>query len=268
MTVPDRLKTARSKLGYTQKDLAEALGVTKAAVSSYETGRVSPSNEVHTLLSSLGINISWLLTGEGEMLTASQSDGGQGKAPGVSVSTDLRSASNGSVVVPTAPYGHGASMPGRDNGDTVPVQTVIPEAYLRMMTGGTVPTYPDGSPRVFLTHAVGDSMAPYIPDGHPVLIELEAPFVDGSRYALWLGEVEADVIKRVEVGARGIVTLRSDNPNVRPKTLIPTEDEGTYKDPDGDIYALKVRGRVLWPFDTGPAVFGQLADFARSLFPR
>lgn len=170
------------------------------------------------------------------------------------------------VELPAASYGYGATETGRDNGFAPGFERVVlPESYLRAMTGGQIPCYPDGRPRLLLTHAVGDSMAPYIPDGHPVLVEPETAFVDGARYALWLGDVAADVIKRVEIGAKGAVTLQSDNPNVRPKMLFLKDDAETYSDERGDAYKLTNRGRVLWPFDAGPAVLGQLADFARSL---
>lgn len=169
----------------------------------------------------------------------------------------------GGLAIPTTRNGHGTGT-GRDNSEPA-APTIFPEHQLRFMTGGNIPRYSDGSPRLTLSHAVGDSMAPYIPDGHPILYEPDAEFVDGARYAVWLGEAENDVVKRIQLGGKKSVTLVSDNPQVQPRTLWPTDDPEVWRDGNGDTIRMVVRGRVLFPFDTGPAVFGQLAEFARSL---
>ena len=170
----------------------------------------------------------------------------------------------GRVAVPTTPVGHGAGERRVSDGPALP--TLFDEDQLRLMTGGRIPRYPDGRPRLVLSHAVGDSMAPHLPDGHPILYEPEAALVDGARYALWLGEAEADVVKRVALRGGGGVALVSDNPAVGVRRLEPTEDAEVWRDAEfGGTLRLRVLGRVLYPFDTGPAVFGQLAEFARTL---
>ena len=68
-----------------------------------------------------------------------------------------------------------------------------------------------------------------------------------------------------QLGGKKSVTLVSDNPQVQPRTLWPTEDPEEWRDAGGETIRMVIRGRVLFPFDTGPAVFGQLAEFARSL---
>ena len=132
---------------------------------------------------------------------------------------------------------------------------------LRRMTGGDVPLDADGNVNLRLSFAIGDSMAPFIPDGAPFLYIPITSFVDGARYALWLGPAQADVIKRIEVRGGGVIHLVSDNPAVGRKVLRADEDEPeVFRDEDGEVYDLTIRGRVVWPLDTPQAVVGQIAD--------
>lgn len=55
----------RKKKGYTQKELAEQLGITDKAVSKWECGKSMPDNSIMILLCEiLGINVNELLSGE------------------------------------------------------------------------------------------------------------------------------------------------------------------------------------------------------------
>ncbi len=54
----ERLKELRLKRGWTQKELAEALGVARASISHWETGRVPPS--LHMLCEvRAALEVSW-----------------------------------------------------------------------------------------------------------------------------------------------------------------------------------------------------------------
>jgi len=174
------------------------------------------------------------------------------------------------IPIPTAPYGHGASFDGHaDNTDAEDRVTLYHEDTLRQMLGGDVPRDAQGRVSLRLSFAVGDSMAPFIPSGAPFLYVEGGAFVDGARYALWLGPTQADVIKRVEVHGGGVVHLVSNNSAVGRKELVAGDEEGVWFDAEGRDYDLTIRGRVVWPLDTPHAVMGQVADrlteFARSL---
>jgi SOS-response transcriptional repressor LexA len=67
-TMPERLKLARKRLGLNQKEMAKLLGVSQSNISSYEGGLHEPNSKALSVLSENGINLNWLLTGEGEML--------------------------------------------------------------------------------------------------------------------------------------------------------------------------------------------------------
>jgi transcriptional regulator with XRE-family HTH domain len=62
----ERLSLRRRELGMEQSDLARAANVTKAAISSYETGRREPRLEVLALLARrLHCTADWLLGADG-----------------------------------------------------------------------------------------------------------------------------------------------------------------------------------------------------------
>lgn len=162
------------------------------------------------------------------------------------------------IVYPVAINGHGASLEGRHNEDEY-AEARLPIQLVRTMMGGRVPR------NGLWTVARGESMAPYIPNGHPVFIEKAHEFVDGGRYAVWLGSGTGDVIKRVEVGTGGSIVLRSDNRQVRTKTLYPTEDPELWEDGEGGTVRMVIHGEVIWPPDTAAAVFSQFLELNQRL---
>ena len=63
-----RLKDLRDSLGIkNQTQFAEKLGITQASLSKYESGVVDIPDDVKVKIGDLGINLHWLLTGNGEM---------------------------------------------------------------------------------------------------------------------------------------------------------------------------------------------------------
>ena len=73
VAIGDRLSALREELGYSQREMGEAVGISGQAWGKYERGKSTPSTSVLKLLvSDVGVNPFWLLTGQGEML---QSEG-------------------------------------------------------------------------------------------------------------------------------------------------------------------------------------------------
>ena len=204
---------------------------------------------------------------------ATVSSGG-GEPSGRPTSTD------GLIRIPTAPYGHAATRGGpvtvdNTDGDEGTASFFHESALRALLGGGELPRDALGKVALRLSFAAGDSMAPFIPDGHPFLYTPgfgPGGFVDGARYALWLGTSHADVIKRVEVQAGGVVLLKSDNPSVSTRALYTGPEPGDWIDAEGKPYELHIQGQVVWPLDTPTAVVGLVADrmseFARSLLDR
>ncbi|MDP2174215.1 MAG: XRE family transcriptional regulator [Candidatus Cloacimonadaceae bacterium] len=68
MTTGERLKSIRKGLKLIQLDFAECLGVKASAISQMENGHIKPSlDTLYLLTTKYGINLHWLLTGNGEM---------------------------------------------------------------------------------------------------------------------------------------------------------------------------------------------------------
>lgn len=67
MPVHERLKEYLFFSKKNASQLADEIGVTQSAFSKTLKGKVLPSSKVLIPLSNMGLNINWLLTGEGDM---------------------------------------------------------------------------------------------------------------------------------------------------------------------------------------------------------
>lgn len=54
----------------TQEQISQQLGITKVTVSRYVTGERDPSMDFLKAVADMGCNLTWLFTGEGEMLVS------------------------------------------------------------------------------------------------------------------------------------------------------------------------------------------------------
>lgn len=66
-TIAERLLKVRNSLGFTQNQLAEKIGIKQGLYSKYETGALAISTQAIGALFALGVNLNWLLTGQGPM---------------------------------------------------------------------------------------------------------------------------------------------------------------------------------------------------------
>ena len=67
MKMKERILYIREKSGLNQEAFAQRIGVTKSAISGYETGRRDPSPQVlHSISREFRYDLNWLKTGEGE----------------------------------------------------------------------------------------------------------------------------------------------------------------------------------------------------------
>ncbi len=65
MTMEERIRQSRMALGYSQEYVAEQLGLSRQAVSKWESGKSSPDTKNLIALAELfGCSVQWLLTGE------------------------------------------------------------------------------------------------------------------------------------------------------------------------------------------------------------
>jgi len=67
-TIGSRIKAWRHSLGLTQAQFAERIGVHIGVLKKYEQGLNIPGGDALSAIAKTGVNMNWLLTGEGEML--------------------------------------------------------------------------------------------------------------------------------------------------------------------------------------------------------
>ena len=71
----ERLKALRKSLNLTQKDFAEKRGIKRNTLAKYETGVISPSTAVVSLICRVfNVNEDWLRSGQGEMFLPTGDD--------------------------------------------------------------------------------------------------------------------------------------------------------------------------------------------------
>lgn len=68
MTFSERIKKLRKYLDLSQKDFGEKIGVGTSHVSQWERNLSMPSSKALIGMAHIGVNINWLLTGDGEMM--------------------------------------------------------------------------------------------------------------------------------------------------------------------------------------------------------
>lgn len=68
MGIGERLKTWRNLRHLSGAKLGAALGVGQSAVANWESDRSAPAPDKLAILSEMGLNLNWLLTGKGPML--------------------------------------------------------------------------------------------------------------------------------------------------------------------------------------------------------
>lgn len=73
MEFGERLRAERKRLGLSQADAAQVLGVGRVALGHYENGRAMPTVDLLTNAQKAGMNVLWLLLGSDAQQTAIQS---------------------------------------------------------------------------------------------------------------------------------------------------------------------------------------------------
>ncbi|MDE7002931.1 MAG: helix-turn-helix domain-containing protein [Oscillospiraceae bacterium] len=72
----EQIRIARRGRGWTQEQLAEAIGVKRSVISKYENGAISPSiDTIQRIAEALGADISYLLSGESSVAKTHLAEG-------------------------------------------------------------------------------------------------------------------------------------------------------------------------------------------------
>lgn len=207
----DRLREARDLLGQSQEAMNPLLGLGKKSWQKYETAVSAPGSAVLAALSRHGINVNWVLTGQGPKKISQVAANEIGVQFAILPQRDVDLSGTSKSFVETEP----------DIGRL---------AFRRdwLVKQGVKPS------DCVLVRIIGDSMEPTLRDGGLVLVDssVERPDRDGI-YALMLDE--GLVLKRVQRGFEGELILHSDNAAYRDIEL--TAEQAS------KLYLI---GRAIW----------------------
>ncbi|MBR2326618.1 MAG: helix-turn-helix transcriptional regulator [Alistipes sp.] len=199
-----RVKLIRNRLGLTQTQLAQRLGIGKTALSMIETGRANLSTRNrNVLIQELNVNPDWLDTLEGEMFNAE---------PNLS---SFAHRTDGSVPMQSVPL---YSIEG--TAGLVPLfeqrGAFMPVNYIH------IPNLPKCDGAIYV---VGDSMYPLLKSGDIVLYKQLHDVEDifwGDMYLLSI-DIEGEeyvTVKYVQRSEReGYIRLASQNPHHADKDI-------------------------------------------------
>ncbi|WP_414502636.1 XRE family transcriptional regulator [Zymobacter sp. IVIA_5232.4 C2] len=192
LSIGERLRSERKRLGLNQADLGKAGGVQLLAQSNYENGKRTPSAEYLSAVAKQGVDVQYVLTGVRAIQLDSFSS-----ADAVSIPVfDLEAAA-----------GHGTPLDAENVIYTFP----LPSEFLDE-NGLNV------SQCIMLTIR-GDSMEPTLFDGDVVLVDKSINKPDGVFLISSDGELR---VKRVQRVAGGAYILISDNTRYREELIPPT----------------------------------------------
>ncbi|MBF0612372.1 MAG: helix-turn-helix transcriptional regulator, partial [Magnetococcales bacterium] len=69
MKLSDRIQTSRKNAGFTQKELADRVGISQTAIHKLECGRSRSSRRTVAIAIACGVDPIWLETGRGDMIS-------------------------------------------------------------------------------------------------------------------------------------------------------------------------------------------------------
>jgi phage repressor protein C with HTH and peptisase S24 domain len=229
MSIGDRVKRARKRIGMNQKELASAIGIKQPTLSELERGESRSSAYLVQIAEACKVNPRWLATGIGDMLDASQPlPESNAEMVDIEVTEGDEPLRSDEVWLPILrevefAAGDGATQVIENHG--AQERFSLP----RLARQGVQPH------NAALAVAKGDSMMPAIHDGATLGIDKGCQgIIDGKIYALDHGGMLR--VKRLYRLPLNRVRVVSDNADEYP------EEVYSLADPD----APKVLGRVFW----------------------
>lgn len=234
-TISSRLKEERERLGMTQPAFAEAAGAGKRTLIEWEKGTTSPSVVQLSALSSIGVDVYYVLSGTHNLFLDPQLPKKENLSRNkhlpsndqCKVSESLSTAPDGFILVPhyevQASAGHGSLV----HSEQIVDYLAFKADWVRNTLGVT-------QKDLALISVKGDSMEPVLSNEDLILVDMRKNRVeDNAIYVLQLND--ALLVKRIQHKLDGSLHVMSDNP--RYQAEIVSSDRAA---------DLNVLGRVVW----------------------
>jgi len=217
-SLADRLKASMARAGVTQNDVANAVGISQAAVQKITSGKSKTSAKIKEIAEFLGVNRIWLEFGEQEDQVIGEFDVWSGS-----------DSSSDEVDVPflkdTELAAGNGLMPNPDyNG----FKLKFARSTLRRL--GVEPS------NAVCVSVKGDSMEPVLKDGSTVGVDTgRKTIVDGKMYA---------------VSIRGLLKIKVLSQLSSTTVRVKSYNSSEYPDEDVNIEDINVEGWVFWSAST------------------
>lgn len=195
--IGERIIKVRDLLGYSTEEFAAVLGTTRHNLYNYKSGLAEPNSKIYKSLIRLGVNLHWLLTGEGEPFTTATS------------SEDF-------IPVPLLDAVAGAGTTGGVQSDDVQETFYLPKNFLKRLAVGK-------TAELYFLRASGDSMEPTISPEDLLIVQRHRPGdrrISGAIYIL--RKNDELLVKRIDFYHNKIV-LRSDNEKIQSDEISESE---------------------------------------------
>lgn len=218
--IGERLKLLCLKIDIKPSNLAKKMGFTTGFISEVINANKYPGTEFYiSLRKQSGVNLHWLLTGEGEMFE-------QKKQESASKSPIFTKINEGYVHIPLYEVSASAGMGALVEQELVENHIIFLENFLKDLNVGLKD--------LAIIRVVGDSMYPTIEDGDKVMVQLaENQFRGDGIYVIRLaGTVFAKRLQKLKNGGFSVI---SDNPRYKEQVIEPNEGE-----------QFSIIGKVIW----------------------
>jgi len=204
--VGNRLKNLRSKLGYTQEELGNLIGVTKTTIQNYEYGRIPKGEHIITLAGLFNCSADWILFGDKNF-------------------RDDEAAQAELMMVPKVRARLAAGRSSLETSGEVVGHFAFRFEWI----------HAKGSPKdMVLMDVAGDSLEPLIRDGDTVLVDQsQSEIIVGKLFAVALDD---EVFIKSLHRKPGMLVLRSYNKLYDPIDI----------DLHDESLNFRVIGRVVW----------------------
>ncbi|MDF9800356.1 transcriptional regulator with XRE-family HTH domain [Catalinimonas alkaloidigena] len=193
----ERILSLRRLLNLSQKDFANKISITQAALSQIESGKTMLSvSTMYSLIRAFELRTDWLLFGQGEIFSHQKIDTARGTPP--------NSQNTSNQLIPFVDKDAEAGYP--DN--------CADSEYIKTLGAYRIPGFEEGKFRMF--NISGDSMHPHLCENEVVITEAvdKIESIQENQLCVIISS-DGIVAKRVFHDNNNTLLLKSDNPKYK-----------------------------------------------------